>query len=136
LRRIIRYIGLGEGIRRQNPRLAPRAAKFITLSIVGDACSADSFDPMRSTLVVLEGVSTMELPAVRSFLSSMARLGEPFVTGFVDPVALTGSDSWSLIEDRCASDVLGINEPVLREYRFALLGVKATQESLTTIANS
>jgi hypothetical protein len=50
----------------------------------------------------------------------MARLGEPFVTGFADPTLFVGQ-GWRLIENPSAADVLGICEPVHSEYRFALV---------------
>lgn len=62
----------------------------------------------------------MDLPEVRSFLSSMARLGEPFVTGVSDPTRFVGQ-GWRLVENPSAAHVLGIREPVHSEYRFALV---------------
>lgn len=62
----------------------------------------------------------LDLPEVRSFLASMARLGEPFVTGFDDPAAVAPG-TWVLAETTTAAAVLGVSEPVHAEYRFSLL---------------
>jgi hypothetical protein len=50
----------------------------------------------------------------------MARLGEPFITGFVDPATLT-PDLWALAETTSASSVLGVSDTIHGEYRFSLL---------------
>jgi methyltransferase (TIGR00027 family) len=39
---------------------------------------------------------TLEQPEVLSFLSNMARLGEPFITGISNPAQILGEDSWRL----------------------------------------
>lgn len=57
---------------------------------------------------------------VRSFLSSMARLGEPFVTGFDDPATIAPS-SWILAETNSAASVLGVSDAIHNEYRFSVL---------------
>jgi methyltransferase (TIGR00027 family) len=158
---------LREMLRERHARVAPlaRGGEFcvavpVDLRLPGwpEKIVTAGFDPARSTLVILEGVSMylggddlrqsftnirglcghpgsrlwldhvttdlldMDLPEVRSFLSSMARLGEPFVTGFGDPVSIAGAENWRLIENPTAGDVLGIDEAVHREYRFALFG--------------
>jgi methyltransferase (TIGR00027 family) len=69
---------------------------------------------------VTDSLLSMDVPEVTSFLASMARLGEPFITAIDDPGTL--SAGWKVIENLSASDVLSIDEPVHREYRFALLG--------------
>jgi O-methyltransferase involved in polyketide biosynthesis/acyl-coenzyme A thioesterase PaaI-like protein len=114
------------------------------------------FDPTKSSLVILEGVSmylaaaelrrmlykiealcghpesclwldhvtkellSMDSPPVRSFLSAMARLGEPFITGFADPMRIAGPD-WRVAGHTNAADVSNIHDEIHREYRFALL---------------
>lgn len=62
----------------------------------------------------------MELFEVRSFLSSMTRLGEPFTTGFDDPASVSPS-SWALAETTSAAATTGIPEAVHAEYRFSVL---------------
>jgi len=62
----------------------------------------------------------MESFDVRSFLSSMARLGEPFITGFDDPASVA-PDSWVLAETTSAAASVGVSEPVHGEYRFSIL---------------
>jgi O-methyltransferase involved in polyketide biosynthesis len=69
-------------------------------------------DELRGTLKNIRGLCThpgsrlwidhvtkellgMDLPEVRAFLASMARLGEPFVTGFADPTHFVGQ-GWRL----------------------------------------
>jgi methyltransferase (TIGR00027 family) len=71
---------------------------------------------------VSEDLLSMPRPEVRSFLAAMARLGEPFVTGFADADTFGGADAgWRAVEHCSAAQVLGLDEPVHREYRFALL---------------
>jgi hypothetical protein len=69
---------------------------------------------------VTKELLAMDLPEVRSFLASMARLGEPFVTGFSDPAHLA-EQGWCVVENPSAADVLDIREPIHGEYRFALV---------------
>ncbi len=57
---------------------------------------------------------------VRSFLSSMTRLGEPFILGFEDASGIL-PNSWAQAESASAADVLGLVDPVHREYRFSIL---------------
>lgn len=64
----------------------------------------------------------MGRPEVRSFLASMARLGEPFVTGFDDPVDFAASESWRLVEHVSAAESAGDHDAIHREYRFSVLG--------------
>lgn len=62
----------------------------------------------------------MDLFDVRTFLSSMTRLGEPFITGFSNPASLA-PEQWELAETTSASAVLGITDAIHSEYRFSLL---------------
>jgi methyltransferase (TIGR00027 family) len=55
---------------------------------------------------------------VLQFLSDIARLGEPFVTG-VDDIESLGTP-WRTVEVASAADVLGHDDPVERGYRFAV----------------
>jgi hypothetical protein len=50
----------------------------------------------------------------------MARLGEPFVTGFDDPAAVA-PETWVLAETTTAGSAVGVSEPVHGEYRFSVL---------------
>jgi hypothetical protein len=77
---------------------------------------------------VTQDIFSMQLPEVRSFLSSMTQLGEPFVTGFADAASFAGGDNWALIESRAASDVLELDDPVLQQYRFSMLGTKCQSQ--------
>jgi O-methyltransferase involved in polyketide biosynthesis len=62
----------------------------------------------------------LDLPEVRAFLSSMNRLGEPFITGFDNAAGLAG-DLWQIAETTTAAAVVGLVEPVHQEYRFSIL---------------
>jgi O-methyltransferase involved in polyketide biosynthesis len=62
----------------------------------------------------------LDLFEVKAFLSSMSRLGEPFVSGFADPSAVAPG-SWTLEESASAADVMDVREPVHAEYRFSIL---------------
>lgn len=57
--------------------------------------------------------------SVQSFLSSISRLGEPFLTGFSSPLDLLNSDSWKVTEVVSALDVLGEGNDVHQEYLFS-----------------
>jgi O-methyltransferase involved in polyketide biosynthesis len=70
---------------------------------------------------VTETLLGMQRPEVQSFLSSMTRLGEPFLTGFSNPAEFFRDAVWRLVEHRSAAEILAIDEPVHHEYRFALL---------------
>jgi methyltransferase (TIGR00027 family) len=70
---------------------------------------------------VTETLLGMRRPEVQSFLSSMARLGEPFLTGISDPAEFFGNAAWRVVEHRSAAEILAIDEPVHHEYRFSLL---------------
>lgn len=59
---------------------------------------------------------------VVAFLQNMARLGEPFITGFENLIDYSGADQWKQIENSSAGDVIGLSDVVHREYRFSLLG--------------
>lgn len=62
----------------------------------------------------------LDLIDVRSFLSSMGRLGEPFITGFDDP-SVIAPNAWALAETTSAAAVTGVHEPIHEEYRFSIL---------------
>lgn len=62
----------------------------------------------------------MEVFDVRTFLSSMTRLGEPFIAGFSNPASIA-PEQWELTETTSASAVLGISDAIHSEYRFSLL---------------
>jgi methyltransferase (TIGR00027 family) len=72
---------------------------------------------------VTQRLLAMDSAEVTSFLSSMARLGEPFVTGFSDLGRFVDAEGlpWSAVQSSSASEVLGTDEAVAREYRFALM---------------
>jgi methyltransferase (TIGR00027 family) len=55
---------------------------------------------------------------VRQFLSDIARLGEPFVTG-LDQIESLGTP-WRTVASATAAEVLGHDDPVERGYRFAV----------------
>lgn len=62
----------------------------------------------------------LEEMEVRAFLSTMTRLGEPFVNGF-DDVSNLDADFWEVCESHSAEEVLGSSDAVHREYRFSTL---------------
>ncbi len=62
----------------------------------------------------------LELFEVKSFLASMARLGEPFVTGFDDPTMIA-PNTWVLAETTTAASAVGVSEPVHAGYCFSVL---------------
>lgn len=61
---------------------------------------------------------------VRAFLSSMTRLGEPFINGFDDSDTLDPT-LWETVDSKSAAAVLAMEDDVHREYRFAVLRPKA-----------
>lgn len=62
----------------------------------------------------------LDLPSVTSFLATMSRLGEPFVLGF-ERADEHGGGHWRTVASASATDVVGVDDPVHREYRFSLL---------------
>jgi O-methyltransferase involved in polyketide biosynthesis/acyl-coenzyme A thioesterase PaaI-like protein len=69
-------------------------------------------------------IFALDVEEVQAFLSSMTRLGEPFVNGFND-VSELDTHSWEVSEAASAADVLGLSEVVHSEYRFSILRPKA-----------
>lgn len=59
-------------------------------------------------------------PEVRSFLASIARLGEPFVTGLSD-ASDVAPESWRTASSRSAAELLDHEDPVHHQYRFSVL---------------
>jgi len=62
----------------------------------------------------------LDMFEVKSFIATMAGLGEPFITGFDDPTEIA-PQSWVLVEKTTAASAIGVSEPVHREYRFSVL---------------
>jgi methyltransferase (TIGR00027 family) len=59
---------------------------------------------------------------VQSFLSSMSRLGEPFITGFLHPEIL--NSKWRTISQNSAAEILEkkeMDDPVYHEYKCTIL---------------
>lgn len=83
-------------------------------SLVGSSQSRLWLDHVTSELF------EMDVFDVRTFLSSMTRLGEPFITGFSNPASIA-PDCWELAETTSAAAVLGISDAIHSEYRFSLL---------------
>jgi methyltransferase (TIGR00027 family) len=69
---------------------------------------------------VTSSLFDLDIFEVRSFLSSMTRLGEPFVTGFDNP-AIVAPDAWSLAETTSAAAAIGVSDAIHSEYRFSVL---------------
>ena len=69
---------------------------------------------------ITQAVLSLELPEIKSFLSSMTRLGEPFVLGFADAnsVALP---YWKVRSTSSSANVLDYYDTVFEEYRFSIL---------------
>jgi len=105
---------LAEGISMYFPREALAKVFAVLRSLTGSPASRFWLDHVSSSLL------DMELFEVRSFLSSMARLGEPFITGFDDPATISPS-AWVLVETTSAAAAVGTSEAVHAEYRFSLL---------------
>jgi hypothetical protein len=62
----------------------------------------------------------LDIFEVRSFLSSMTRLGEPFITGFDNP-ATVAPDAWALARTTSAAAEIGVSDAIHSEYRFSIL---------------
>ncbi len=62
----------------------------------------------------------MAEPTVKSFIDSMARMGEPFVTGF-STVEWLNETGWSNASTTRAKDLVTDTAPVLGEYLFSVL---------------
>jgi O-methyltransferase involved in polyketide biosynthesis len=105
---------IAEGISMYFPRevLATVFAKLRALN--SSAKSRLWLDHVTSALLDLD------LFEVRSFLSSMARLGEPFITGFDDPATIA-PDSWVLSETTSAASAVGVSDAIHNDYRFSVL---------------
>lgn len=71
---------------------------------------------------VTESIFQLDLSEVKAFLSSMTRLGEPFLSGFADatPIVLP---YWKVITTVSSANVLGILDIIHEEYRFTVLGI-------------
>jgi methyltransferase (TIGR00027 family) len=69
---------------------------------------------------VTSSLFDLDIFEVRSFLSSMTRLGEPFITGFDNP-AIVAPDAWSLAETTSAAAAVGVSDAIHSEYRFSIL---------------
>jgi acyl-coenzyme A thioesterase PaaI-like protein len=69
---------------------------------------------------VTSALFDLDLFEVRSFLSSLSRLGEPFITGFDNPATMA-PESWVLAETTSAGAVIGASDAVHNEYRFSTL---------------
>lgn len=63
----------------------------------------------------------MDDPEVTAFLSSMSRLGEPFITGFDDFTKLGMMHGWELAASVSAAEVAGRKCNVHNQYRFSVL---------------
>lgn len=79
---------------------------------------------------VTEDLFAIDAPEVSSFLSSMARFGEPFITGFTDAAAFArradGPAAWRVMERRSASEVLGHGDAIHDNYLFTMMGPDET----------
>jgi acyl-coenzyme A thioesterase PaaI-like protein len=69
---------------------------------------------------VTNALFDLDLFEVKSFLSTMTRLGEPFVLGFENANIIT-PEKWVLDETTSAASVLGTSDAVYSEYRFSVL---------------
>jgi O-methyltransferase involved in polyketide biosynthesis len=69
---------------------------------------------------VTSSVFDFDVFEVRSFLSSMTRLGEPFITGFDNPATIA-PDAWVLAETTSAAAAIGVSDTIHGEYRFSVL---------------
>ena len=70
---------------------------------------------------VVEDIFDMQESEVRSFLDNMARLGEPFVTGFDDPVVFAGSSDWAGVEKVSAAQIIASDDHVVSKYMFSVV---------------
>lgn len=61
-----------------------------------------------------------ELPEVRSFLASIARLGEPFLSGFSDAGSVA-PEQWRSASSHAAAELQDTDDPVHHQYRFSVL---------------
>ena len=82
--------------------------------LVSSPSSRFWLDHLTPALFELDGAE------IRSFLSSMARFGEPLVTGVDNPASIA-PDSWILEKTTSASEALGLSDAIHAEYRFSVL---------------
>lgn len=69
---------------------------------------------------VTENLFALTDESVRAFLSSMARLGEPFQLGFSD-IQSIDDEGWRCASQTAAAKFVDDADPVFREYRFSVL---------------
>ena len=62
----------------------------------------------------------MERPEVVSFLSSMQRLGEPFINPIADLEDFLGPE-WQIVDNAMAKDFVNSSDPLYDEYRFGVV---------------
>lgn len=67
----------------------------------------------------------LKLQELSDFLANIARLGEPFLTGFKDAAMLAPGLGWTTVEHSTAADELGLRDDVYHEYRFSVLSIQA-----------
>jgi methyltransferase (TIGR00027 family) len=67
----------------------------------------------------------LDLRELSDFLANIARLGEPFLTGFQDAAALSPGKGWTVVEHVTAAKELGLRDDVYHEYRLSLLSIRA-----------
>ncbi|MDX2033860.1 MAG: class I SAM-dependent methyltransferase [Blastocatellia bacterium] len=67
----------------------------------------------------------LELRELSDFLANIARLGEPFLTGFQDAAALSPGKGWTVVEHVTAAEELGLRDDVYHEYRLSVLSMQA-----------
>jgi methyltransferase (TIGR00027 family) len=65
-------------------------------------------------------------PYATEFFSTMARMGEPFLTGFDDFEQIT-PETWTLEASKSAADWLNLSDEIHSEYRFTLLRPKGSE---------
>lgn len=70
---------------------------------------------------VTEAGLDLQEPEAVMFLQNMARLGEPFDTGFVDMAEFTNTQYWQEADSVTAAEISGIHDALHGEYRFATL---------------
>lgn len=73
---------------------------------------------------ITPSVLCLDLPEIKSFLSSMTRLGEPFVLGFADANSIA-LPYWKVRSTTSSANVLNDYDAVFEEYRFSILEMPA-----------
>lgn len=129
------YVGLAAGLRPDLPTLVVAEGLSMYLApteLTGLLTRAAGLCAHPHSRLWLDHVTPrlleLDLPAVTTFLATMSRLGEPFVLGF-DRADDHAAGHWRTVDSAAASEVVAIDDPVHREYRFSVLARNRGQDA-------